>query len=434
MMIAVWFSQGCGPLLQGLRNGELHPILFAEGICLQLPKQAKWKRRVDNQPSGQSISYFRQKQHATLNMLHTWLLVGGSILLLAICAWVFFGPNGIVYAAIFGGISLFMASRVSPQLVLKMYKAQPVDRAHFPQGHAILDALMVRSGLEDRPRLYIVPSKMMNAFAVGRKNNSVIAMTDRLVRAMTQRELAGIMAHELAHVRNEDIRVMAIADMVSRFTSLMSTFGLFGLFINLPSILFGGGATVPWIAILLLMGAPTIGSLLQLALSRTREYDADLGAVMLTGDPDGLASALIKLEKVQGRNWEGMVLPGGRDPNPSILRTHPRTEDRIERLMALKESPEVIGEIAAGNIPNSDIIPEPIRRELPQKTSTVPRIKRKWGRSESSKYANYASLLNSEAVKRLDLDSDDGNASAGAKLEEVEGKPKIRIWRGGVWY
>lgn len=389
---------------------------------------------MDKELIGQSISHFRQRQHATLNTLHTWLLVGGSIMLLAVCAWVFFGPNGIVYAAIFGGISLFMASRVSPQLVLRMYKAQPVDRNQFPQGHAILDQLMERSGLQARPQLYIVPSKMMNAFAVGRKNNSVIAMTDRLVRAMTQRELAGIMAHELAHVRNEDIRVMAIADMVSRFTSMMSTFGLFALFVNLPAMLFGGGPTVPWIAIVLLMGAPTIGSLLQLALSRTREYDADLGAVMLTGDPDGLASALIKLEKVQGRNWEGMVLPGGRDPNPSILRTHPRTEDRVERLMALKATPEVIGDIAKGKVPHSEIIPEAMRRELPQKSSPVPRIRRKWGRSESSKYANYATLLNSEAVRQLDLEAGDGEASAGAKLEEVEGKPKIRIWRGGVWY
>lgn len=380
----------------------------------------------------QGISAFRQREHATLNMVHTWLLVGGSIALLAVCAWVFFGSSGIIYAAVFGGISLFMASRISPNVVLRMYKAQLTDRTIFPQGHAILDQLMERSGLEHRPGLYVVPSKMMNAFAVGRKGDAAIAMTDRLIRAMTPRELAGVMAHELAHIKNEDVKVMAIADMVSRFTSMMSTFGLFALFANLPAILFGGGAAVPWLAVILLMGAPTVGSLLQLALSRTREFDADLGAALLTGDPDGLAAALMKLEKAQGRHWEGMVLPGGRDPNPSILRTHPKTEDRVERLMALKESPEVIGEIARGNKPREDLIPETIRRDLPKKSSPVPRIRRKWGRSETSKYADYASLLNSDAIDRLSLE--DAEKEAGIHADEAEEKPRIRVWRGGVWY
>ena len=153
---------------------------------------------------------------------------------------------------------------------------------------------------------------------------------------------------------------------------------------------------------------------------------------MLTGDPDGLASALIKLEKAQGRHWEGMVLPGGRDPNPSMLRTHPKTEDRIERLMALKVSPEVIGDIAAGNVSHDEIIPETLRRQLPEKSSPVPRIKRKWGRSETSKYANHASLLDSNVINRLDLD--DEETSAGSNLDEVEEKPKFRILRGGIWY
>lgn len=384
--------------------------------------------------SNPTISFFKHKQHATLNMIHTWLLVGGSLMLLAVCAWVFFGTTGIIYAGIFGGISLFMASRVSPRIVLRMYKAKAVDRGHFPQGHQLLDQLMERAGLEHRPGLYIVPSKMMNAFAVGRKNNAAIAMTDRLVRAMTPRELAGVMAHELAHIKNEDVRVMAIADMVSRFTSMMSTFGLFALFANLPSILFGGGAAVPWIAVILLMGAPTLGGLLQLALSRTREYDADLGAALLTGDPDGLASALVKLEKAQGRHWEGMVLPGGRDPNPSLLRSHPKTEDRVERLMALKNSPERIGEIARGQVSRDNLIPEPIRKQLPRQPSSVPRIRRKWGRGEGSKYADYASLLNSEAYRKLEVRSDTASTPEGEGLEEVSEKPRIRILRGGVWY
>lgn len=381
-----------------------------------------------------SINHFKQKQHSALNLLHTWLLVGGSLLLLAICTYVFLGTTGVIYAAIFGGISLFMASRISPQVVLKMYKAQKITPAQFPIGHQILDQLVERSGLEHRPELHIIPSNMMNAFAVGHKNNSAIAMTDRLVRIMTQRQLAGIMAHEMAHIRNEDIKVMAIADMVSRFTSMVSTFGFFALFANLPSILFGGEANIPWLIVILLMGAPTLGGLLQLALSRTREFDADLGAVLLTGDPDGLASALVKLENAQKQHWEGMVLPGGRIPSPSILRTHPKTEDRIERLMALKETPEKINDMAAGRVHRDDIIPEEIRRELPRKPSGVPKVQRKWGRSEGTKYSDYASLLNTSTIESLHNRKDENETACPDNLGEVKTKPRIRLTRGGVWW
>lgn len=381
-----------------------------------------------------SINHFKQKQHSFLNLVHTWLLVGGSLLLLAICAYAFLGTTGVVYAGIFGGISLFMASRISPQVVLKMYKAQKISPAQFPIGHQILDQLVERSGLEHRPELYVIPSNMMNAFAVGRKNNSAIAMTDRLVRMMTQRELAGIMAHEMAHITNEDIKVMAIADMVSRFTSMVSTFGFFALFANLPSILFGGEANIPWLVVILLMGAPTLGGLLQLALSRTREFDADIGAALLTGDPDGLASALVKLENAQKQHWEGMVLPSGRVPNPSILRTHPKTEDRIERLMALKETPEKINDVAAGRIHRDAIIPERIRKELPRRPSGVPKMQRKWGRGEGSKYSDYASLLNTSKIQSLHESKDADETACLDDLSEVSSKPRIRLTRGGVWW
>jgi heat shock protein HtpX len=381
-----------------------------------------------------SINHFRQKQHSTLNLIHTWLLVGGSIGLLAVCAYVFFGMSGIFYAAVFGGTSLYMASRISPQVVLKMYKAQKISAAQFPIGHQILDELVKRAGLEHHPELHIIPSNMLNAFAVGRKNNSAIAMTDRLVRMMTQRELAAIMAHEMAHIRNEDIKVMAIADMVSRFTSTVSTFGFIALFANLLSILFGGETNIPWLVVILLIAAPTIGGLLQLALSRTREFDADLGAVMLTGDPDGLASALLKLEKVQKQHWEGMVLPSGRVPNPSILRTHPKTEDRIERLMALKETPEKINDVAAGRIHRDTIIPEAIRKELPSKSSGVPKMQRKWGRGEGSKYSDYSSLLNTSEIKSLHKPKEADETACPDNLSEVNSKPRIRLTRGGVWW
>ncbi|MFT7758878.1 UNVERIFIED_CONTAM: zinc metalloprotease HtpX, partial [Salmonella enterica subsp. enterica serovar Enteritidis] len=172
--------------------------------------------------------------------------------------------------------------------------------------------------------------------------NSVVAATDQLIRVLPARELTGVLAHELSHIRNEDLKVMALADTVSRFTSLMSTIGMVSLLFNITFLASGAHAQVPWLGVLVLLVAPTIGGLLQMALSRTREFDADLGASLLTGDPDGLAQALPKLEKAQGRLWEHLLLPGGRIPDPSILRTHPLTETRVARLKALKDASGVV--------------------------------------------------------------------------------------------
>ncbi len=127
------------------------------------------------------------------------------------------------------------------------------------------------------------------------------------------------------------------------------------------------GGSVPWLAVAVLLAAPTVGGLLQMALSRTREFDADLGAAMLTGDPDGLASALVKLERMQGRRWESMVLPGGRTPDPSVLRTHPLTADRIARLNQLKAT--------AASAADDLLVGPEVARQLPRRESPVPKIK-----------------------------------------------------------
>lgn len=364
------------------------------------------------------------KRHGLLNMVQTWLLVGGSLALFVVCAWLFFGSNGIVFALAFGGISLLMASRVSPQLVLRVYRAVPVTRSQFPAGHAILDQLSERAGLQHRPGLYVLPSQMVNAFAVGRIANSAICMTDQLIRSLTKRELAGVMAHEISHIVNEDIKVMSIADMVSRFTSILSTLGLITFFLNLPAILTGAITSVPWPAIALLVASPSIGGLLQLALSRTREYDADLGAVMLTGDPDGLASALVKLDAAQGRHWEGMVLPGGRYPDPSLLRTHPRIEDRLARLAALKHG---------GKAPDSSVqIPPPAGGRRPVRT--VPIIRPKWGRGEESKYLHFASLLDKQGHAPVVEDGEADEPSAQQPVAQPAGRPRIHVRGGGVYW
>lgn len=367
--------------------------------------------------STDTLDLLAQRRNRILNTLHTWLLGAGSLLLLAVTAWAFGGTMGIVYAVAFGLISMLFVRRISPQMVLTMYKARPVSEAQFPIGVRIVRELAVRANLPAVPTLHIIPSKMMNAFAVGRRDESAIAITDALARTLSTRELAGVLAHEMSHIAHEDVKVMAFADMVSRFTSLMSTVGLLSLLLNLGSYFGGMGEPVPWLAVVVLIAAPTVGGLLQMALSRTREFDADLGAAMLTGDPDGLASALAKLERAHGRLWEGMVLPGGRIPNPSVLRTHPQTADRVAQLMALK-----------GVVPAEP----PVARAPVQRPPLVPQVRL----DPHHRLGLYALVPDPETDGIDGGGTMDGEAmpAATGSLNPPEGDPRIRLTRGGVWW
>ena len=206
------------------------------------------------------------RQHRLINTLHTLLLVAGSLALLAITAWSIAGWTGLIYALAIGGGMLAVARRISPAMVLRMYRAQVVDDRSFPAGYRLTRALAQRAGLPEAPRLHVIPSRMMNAFAVGRREDSAIAVTDALVRGLTMRELAGVLAHEITHIRNQDIKVMSLADMVSRMTSTLSTVGLIALIFNLTGF-FGA---IPWLGVLAMIASPSVGGLLQLALSRTR--------------------------------------------------------------------------------------------------------------------------------------------------------------------
>lgn len=363
-------------------------------------------------PPSQSRALLERRRHRLLNIVHTWLLAGGSLLLLAVTAWIFAGPAGIVAAILFGGLSMAAMQRISPQMVLSMYKARRVSRAEFPAGVAIVEELARRAGLPATPVLWAVPSRLMNAFAVGRREDSAIAVTDGLIRRLTARELAGVLAHEISHIAHGDVKVMALADIVSRYTSLMSTIGILSLILNIGGFASGQEAPVPWFAVLVLILAPSIGGLLQLALSRTREFDADLGAVMLTGDPQGLASALARLERMQGRMWESLMLPGGRIPDPSILRSHPPTGERIARLMAFGES--------EGGRPLAP--PTGYRARRP---SMVPQLRPPPG---------IGAALARSGAKPCDGELDDSRPARDAPLCAGEGPPRIRFRRGGVWW
>ena len=275
------------------------------------------------------------RHHAWLNRLQSLLLLAFMGGFLALLGWLLWGGDGILMLLVAGGVFVLLNPTVSPRLIMNLYGATSLTPAQAPTLYAALRELAKRAGLAVAPTLYYVPSRMVNAFTVGRKDQSVVALTDGLLRALDTREQIGVLAHEMSHVRSNDMWVMGLADMFSRLTSLLSLFGQLLLLVNLPLLLMSQ-LTVNWFAILLLILAPSLSALAQLGLSRTREYDADLNASRLTGDPEGLARALVKIDRLQGGWLERLFLPGRRLPDPSLLRTHPPTEERVRRLLALR--------------------------------------------------------------------------------------------------
>lgn len=268
------------------------------------------------------------------NLVHTAVLLGGMALLVAAIGWIFAGPVGIAWAVGLGAVLLVLGARASSSILLRLYHARPITPREQPDLHAILAELADRAGLPRPPHLVYIPSRMIQAFTVELQEGPAIAVTDGLLRGLNAREIAAVLAHEIAHVRHGDIRIMTIADVVTKLTSTFAFAGMALVLISLPLYLMGA-APAPWLAVLLLVAAPTVAVLLQLALSRAREYDADHTAAVLSGDPQALASALVMLERYQGRPWEQMVMPGYRLPEPSLLRSHPATADRVARLRAI---------------------------------------------------------------------------------------------------
>ena len=272
--------------------------------------------------------------HKLMNLLHTVVLFLAMLALLALLGFFLGGITGLFWAALVSIPFLIMGQRVSPQLALRMYGAIPLRPADAPRLHEIVWELARRAGLPNPPDLHYIPSQMMNAFSVGSPREAAVAVTDALLRGLSTREVIAVLAHEMAHIQENDARVTAFADLIGRMTGVLATIGQVLLVLNLPLAL-AGRAPIPWLAILLLIIAPYLSNQLRLALSRAREVDADLGGVRLTGDPSGLASALQKMRHPETSLLRRLLLPGGQVPDPSVLRTHPRTDARIQRLLGL---------------------------------------------------------------------------------------------------
>ena len=290
-------------------------------------------------PARFAADFFRLDQ-VTRNDLHAALLLAGLGGLTAASAWLLWSWAGVL--ATLAGVAAIahFAPKLPPEAVMRLYRATPLDP---DQGHpivAVVDGLAQRAKLPAAPAVYVIASRTANAFAVGAPDHAVIGITQGLLRRLNLRQLTGVLAHEIAHVANNDLAVMSLADVLTRVTQALSYFALFYAIFNVPGLLLGD-SDVSLLALLLLYLAPAAGSLLQLGLARAREFDADRAGASLSGDPAGLASALTHIERMQGTVWEDVRLPvpGRRIPVPSVLRTHPPTEERIRRLSPLEASP-----------------------------------------------------------------------------------------------
>jgi heat shock protein HtpX len=274
----------------------------------------------------------------------TFLLVGLTLLLLALGEY-FGGRNGIVLAFIFSIIFNFSAYFFSDKIALAMYRAKPITQEQLPRVYDVVGRLAAKQGLP-MPKIFVIPSESPNAFATGRNpKHASVAVTQGILQLLDDEELEGVLAHELGHVRNRDILTSSIAatlagaiTMVARMGVWASMFGVGGGGGGDRRDRGGGGLG----ALLMLILAPIAATLIQLAISRSREYEADATGARETGNPYALARALQKLDDYSRR----IPLPAspttahlfivapflGAGGFANLFSTHPPIKERIRRL------------------------------------------------------------------------------------------------------
>jgi heat shock protein HtpX len=280
------------------------------------------------------------------NTFKTTLLLGLLTGLLVLIGGHFGGRQGMVIALVFAGVMNFGSYWFSDRIVLAMYRAQEVQEADAPELFRIVRGLSQRTGIP-MPKVYIVPNDTPNAFATGRSpQHAAVAVTNGILRLLSAEELEGVLAHELAHIQHRDTLISTIAatmaGVIMMLASMARWAALFGGFGGRDEEDRGGGALgFIFMAVL----APLAATLIQLAISRSREYSADEGSARMTKQPGRLAQALEKLEYAAER------IPMDANPatshlfivNPlrggtllSLFSTHPPIEERIARLRAMR--------------------------------------------------------------------------------------------------
>jgi heat shock protein HtpX len=277
-----------------------------------------------------------------MNYLRTGVLLAGLTALFMGCGYMIAGESGMLFALILAGGMNFFAYWSSDKVVLRMYGARQVGRSEAPAFYAIVEQLADKAGLP-MPKVYLIENDQPNAFATGRNpENAAVAATTGLLRNLSHEEIAGVMAHELAHVKNRDTLIMTITATIAGALSMLANFAMF-------AGMFGGNDNrnnpLGFVGVLLVaILAPLAAMLVQMAISRTREYAADRLGAEISGRPLWLASALEKLE----HGSKAIDNPAAeRNPatahlfiiNPlhahsidGLFSTHPSTVNRIRRL------------------------------------------------------------------------------------------------------
>lgn len=275
-----------------------------------------------------------------MNTMKTTLLLGLLTGLFLLVGYALGGEQGMLLALAFSAVMNFVSYFFSDKLALAAYRAQPVTEAEAPKLHAIVQRLASKAGIP-MPRLYVVPSPALNAFATGRNpQHAAVAATEGILQAMNEAELEGVLAHEISHVLNRDILTSSIAATLAGALTFLTRFAY--MTPRSGDDRRGGGNPL---ALLFVILAPIAAMLIQFAVSRSREYGADASGATLMGDPRPLASALEKLGAASGRiPLEGatptnahlcIVNPLAGGGLMALFSTHPPLEERIRRLLSM---------------------------------------------------------------------------------------------------
>ena len=288
------------------------------------------------------------------NKMKSWFIILLFLAFIAvivyyICMALDLGKTSIIIAMIFAIISTWSSYYYSDKIVLSLNRARPATKEENQKLVNILDSLVVSSGLPATPKLYIVEDSQPNAFATGRNpEHAVICVTTGLLDKLEYYELEGVLAHEMSHIKNYDILLSAVVSVMVGFVVILSDW--------FTRITFWGGPRkrddddngnpiLMFIGLIFLILAPIFGQLMQLAISRKREFLADATAVEFTRNPDGLISALLKISgdpnelKVANNATENMYIVNpfrGKKSSSSLWSTHPSIEDRVEALRNIK--------------------------------------------------------------------------------------------------
>ena len=275
------------------------------------------------------------RQYEVRNHLRSIFLLAGMVVLLSLIGWLLAGVSGMVGSLLVGIFVFISAPRFTSQLILRLIRAEFIRPEDAPRLYEVISMLSERAEIKKIPILYYVPSSVINAFTTMLNENAVIVLSDGMLRQLNIREVTGVLAHEISHISSNDLFVMLVADIMSRLTSVMSFTGYVLILIYIPQFIFMD-IRVPWMLLIVLIMAPTFSLLMQLALSRVHEFNADIEAVKLTGDPLGLVSALEKIEYYQGAGWvERVFIPYRRMREPILFRSHPLIVERVKRLKEL---------------------------------------------------------------------------------------------------